>query len=358
MTLAEPLVHAGYTLLGVELRAFDVAEDRDLFGDLLDHLGIPQPPGGIVANPEEAVRLGDQLGYPVLVRPSFVLGGRAMEICRGPEELRGFAAIAKEISGKKPLLVDKYLEGAEIEVDAICDGTDVLIPGIMEHVERAGVHSGDSIALYPAQSLSAELIETIVRHTTDLGRALGVVGLFNIQFVVFEGLVYVIEVNPRGSRTVPFLSKVTGVPMVDLAVQAGLGERLLDMSFGIGLWPVQPLVAAKAPVFSMSKLTQVDTYLGPEMKSTGEVMGLGDTVPEALGKALLAAGSGLPGPGAAVLLSLADRDKAEAMPLIRRLCDLGSALVATEGTATPIRADFRLPLHTLTQNPRPAHPTT
>jgi len=356
INLAEPLVHAGYTLLGSDLRAIDVAEDRDLFGDLLDHLGIPQPPGGIVATPFEAVSLADQLGYPVLVRPSFVLGGRAMEICRTAAELSEFAAIAKEISGKKPLLVDKYLEGAEIEVDAICDGVDVLIPGIMEHVERAGVHSGDSIALYPAQSLSPELVQTIVRHTTDLGRALGVRGLFNIQYVVFEGTVYVIEVNPRGSRTVPFLSKVTGVPMVDLAVRAGLGERLLDMGFGVGLWPMQPLVAAKAPVFSMSKLTQVDTYLGPEMKSTGEVMGLGDTVPEALGKALLAAGSGLPGPGAAILLSLADRDKAEAMPLIRRLCDLGYDLVATEGTATAIQSELGLPVETVTKKLSEGHP--
>src|SRR5438132_260236 len=320
INLAEPLVHAGYTLLGSDLLAIDVAEDRDLFGDLLDHLAIPQPPGGIVATPQEAVALASQLGYPVLVRPSFVLGGRAMEICRGPDELRGFAAIAKDISGKKPLLVDKYLEGAEIEVDAICDGTDVLVPGIMQHVERAGVHSGDSIALYPAQSLEPAQIDTIVQYTTDLGRALGVRGLFNIQYVVFEGTVYVIEVNPRGSRTVPFLSKVTGVPMVDLAVRVGLGQCLEQMGFGIGLWPDQPLVAAKAPVFSMSKLTRVDTYLGPEMKSTGEVMGLGQTAAEALGKALLAAGSGLPTPNSAVLLSLADRDKAEAGPLIRHLC--------------------------------------
>src|SRR5204862_4823476 len=233
-------------------RAIDVAEDRDQFGDLLDHLGIPMPPGGIVATPDEAVAIADQLGYPVLVRPSFVLGGRAMEICRGADELLGFATVAKEASGKKPLLVDKYLEGAEIEVDAICDGFDVLIPGIMQHVERAGVHSGDSIALYPAQLLSSELTETIVRHTTDLGRALGVRGLFNIQYVVFEGTVYVIEVNPRGSRTVPFLSKVTGVPMVDLAVQVGLGVPLRECGFGIALWPPPPLVAAKAPLFSMS----------------------------------------------------------------------------------------------------------
>ncbi len=181
INLAEPLVHAGYALLGSDLHAIDLAEDRDQFSDLLDHLGIPQPPGGIVANPDEAVALAEQLGYPVLVRPSFVLGGRAMEICRTADELRQFAAIAKEVSGKKPLLVDKYLEGAEIEVDAICDGTNILIPGIMEHVERAGVHSGDSIALYPAQSLSPEHIETLVRYTTDLGRAIGVRGLLTFS---------------------------------------------------------------------------------------------------------------------------------------------------------------------------------
>jgi carbamoyl-phosphate synthase large subunit len=356
INLAEPLVNAGYTLLGSGLRAIEVAEDRDLFSDLLDHLGIPQPPGGIVATPDEAVALGEQLGYPVIVRPSFVLGGRAMEICRTAEELYGFAAVAKEISGKKPLLVDKYLEGAEIEVDAICDGHDVLIPGIMEHVERAGVHSGDSIALYPAQSLSPELTESIVGYTTDLGRALGVRGLFNIQYVVFEGAVYVIEVNPRGSRTVPFLSKVTGVPMVDLAVRVGLGQRLNAAGFGTGLWPAQPLVAAKAPVFSMSKLTEVDTYLGPEMKSTGEVMGLGTSAAESLAKALLAAGSGLPQPGTAVLLSLADRDKSEAGPLVRRLAELGYELVATEGTARWIRDELGLAVDSVTKMLNEGHP--
>jgi carbamoyl-phosphate synthase large subunit len=356
INLAEPLVHAGYALLGSDLRAIDAAEDRDLFSDLLDHLGIPQPPGGIVSTPEEATVLARQLGYPVLVRPSFVLGGRAMEICRGPAELRAFAAVAKEISGKKPLLVDKYLEGVELEVDAICDGRDVLVPGIMQHVERAGVHSGDSIALYPAQSLDPAHVDTLVQYTTDLGRALGVRGLFNIQYVVFEGTVYVIEVNPRGSRTVPFLSKVTGVPMVDLAVRVGLGQPLRALGFGVGLWPAQPLVAAKAPVFSMSKLTQVDTYLGPEMKSTGEVMGLGETAAEALGKALLAAGGGLPARSSAVLLSLADRDKAEAMPLVARLAALGYDLMATEGTALRIRDELGLPVDCITKMLHEGHP--
>ena len=356
INLAEPLVHAGYQLLGSDLRAIDVAEDRDQFSDLLDHLGIPQPPGGIVANPAEALQLAEQLGYPVLVRPSFVLGGRAMEICRNAADLLNFAAIAKEISGKKPLLVDKYLEGVEIEVDAICDGSDVLIPGIMQHVERAGVHSGDSIAVYPAQSLLPSQIDTLVQYTSEMGRALGVRGLFNIQYVVFDGVVYVIEVNPRGSRTVPFLSKVTGVPMVDLAVRAGLGDRLAELGYGTGLWETQPLVAAKAPVFSMSKLTEVDTYLGPEMKSTGEVMGLGTSASEALGKALVAAGSGLPGPGAAVLLSLAERDKDEAMPLVRRLADVGYDLLGTEGTAARIRAELGVPVEHITKKLHEGHP--
>ena len=356
INLAEPLVHGGFELVGSDLRAIDVAEDRDQFSDLLDHLGIPQPPGGIVATPDEATVLARQLGYPVLVRPSFVLGGRAMEICRTAEELWGFAVVAKEVSGKKPLLVDKYLEGTEIEVDAICDGTDVLIPGIMQHVERAGVHSGDSIALYPAQGLSPEQIETLVQYTTDMGRALGVRGLFNIQYVVFEGTVYVIEVNPRGSRTVPFLSKVTGVPMVDLAVRVGLGTPLGECGYGTGLWPAQPLIAAKAPVFSMSKLTQVDTYLGPEMKSTGEVMGLGTTVEEALGKALLAAGLGLPASPAGVLLSIAARDKAEAMPLMRRLRDLGYDLYATEGTAATITEQLGIQVEMVTKKLNEGHP--
>jgi carbamoyl-phosphate synthase large subunit len=356
INLAEPLVHAGYALLGSDLHAIDVAEDRDKFSDLLDHLNIPQPPGGIVSTPDEATALAKQLGYPVLVRPSFVLGGRAMEICRTPAELLAFAAVAKEVAGKKPLLVDKYLEGTEIEVDAICDGADVLIPGIMEHVERAGVHSGDSIALYPAQGLSDELVQRLVRYTTDMGRALGVRGLFNIQYVVFEGDVYVIEVNPRASRTVPFLSKVTGVPMVDLAVRVGLGARLRDCGYGTELWPAQPLVAAKAPVFSMSKLTQVDTYLGPEMKSTGEVMGLGVTPAEALGKALLAAGSGLGSPEKAVLLSIAQRDKEESLELIRRVAERGHHLLATEGTAATIRDRLGLPVDMVTKKLSEGHP--
>ncbi len=358
INLAAPLTDAGHRLVGSDVRAIEVAEDRDQFSDLLVNLGIPQPPGAIVSTPAEAVAAAEQLGYPVLVRPSFVLGGRAMEICRNAAELRSFSAIAKDVSGKHPLLVDKYLEGAEIEVDAICDGQAVLIPGIMQHVERAGVHSGDSIALYPAQTLTDDQTERIVRYTEMMGLALDVKGLFNIQYVVFEGEVYVIEVNPRASRTVPFLSKVTGVPMVDLAVQASLGIPLDEQGYGTGLWPVQPLVAAKAPVFSMSKLTEVDTYLGPEMKSTGEVMGLGSTPKEALAKALLAAGMSLTGNGhgAAVLLSIADRDKPEVGPFVRRLVGHKFDLLATEGTARYIREQLGLAVEMVTKKLGEGHP--
>ncbi len=358
INLADALTRAGHTLLGSDVHAIEVAEDRDQFSDLLDHLAIPQPPGAIVASPAEAVAAAEQLGYPVLVRPSFVLGGRAMEICRNAAELRSFAAVAKEVSGKHPLLVDKYLEGTEVEVDAICDGSDVLIPGIMQHVERAGVHSGDSIALYPAQDLTPEHIERVAQYTETIGRALGVKGLFNIQYVVYQGEVYVIEVNPRASRTVPFLSKVTGVPMVDVAVDAALGIPLAEQGYTAGLWPSQPLVAAKAPVFSMSKLTEVDTYLGPEMKSTGEVMGLGSTASEALGKALLAAGMSLhrDGSGAGVLLSIADRDKPEAGPMIARLAAFGFDLLATEGTARYIRERLGLPVEMVTKKLGEGHP--
>ncbi len=358
INLAEPLATAGHRLVGSDLRAIEVAEDRDQFSDLLDHLAIPQPPGAIVASPQEAVAAAEQLGYPVLVRPSFVLGGRAMEICRNAAELRSFAALAKEASGKHPLLVDKYLEGTEIEVDAVCDGQEVLIPGIVQHVERAGVHSGDSIALYPAPGLTDDQVELVTQYTTTIGRALEVKGLFNIQYVVYRGEVYVLEVNPRASRTVPFLSKVTGVPMVDVAVQTAFGVPLAEQGWGVGLWPAQPLVAAKAPVFSMSKLTQVDTYLGPEMKSTGEVMGLGSRAAEALGKALLAAGIGLARDSrrAGVLLSIADKDKPEAGPYVRRLAAFGFDLLATEGTARYIREALSLPVEMVTKKLGEGHP--
>jgi carbamoyl-phosphate synthase large subunit len=316
---------------------------------------------------EDAIKTAEALGYPVLVRPSYVLGGRAMEIVQNPTELVRFVQQAVEVAEGKPILIDKYLEGKEVEVDAICDGVRVLIPGVMEHIERAGVHSGDSMAVYPGVHLSKDEVETIVDYTTRIGLALDVRGLMNVQYVIMPSEdaahtgasraaasdIYVLEVNPRGSRTVPFLSKVTGVPMVQLAVNVMLGKSLADQGYEGGLWPRQDLVAVKAPVFSMSKLIGVDTYLGPEMKSTGEVMGIDDNFPSALLKALMSADLALR-PGG-ILLSVADRHKAEMLPLIHQLHDAGFRLYATEGTATMIRA-LGLPVEQVTKRLNEGHP--
>ena len=280
--------------------------------------------------------MANLIGYPVLVRPSYVLGGRAMEIVNTPDDLRRFVTALLAQDQRYPVLIDKYLQGREVEVDAICDGTDTLIPGIMEHIERAGVHSGDSFAVYPPIHLTAPDIERIFDYTTRICAGLEARGLINIQYVLHQGEVYVLEVNPRSSRTVPFLSKVTGVPMVRLATQVMLGRRLADLGFGTGLWPARPLVAVKAPVFSMAKLVGVDTFLGPEMKSTGEVMGVDSAFAPALRKAMIAAGVSLP-PEGGVLLSIADRDKAEVEPIIRALGDAGYRLYATAGTAALVR---------------------
>jgi len=340
INLAGPLARYGLSLLGSTAEAIDRAEDRASFEALLDELGIPQPPGGTVQSLVEALRVADALGYPVLVRPSYVLGGRAMEIVEGPNQLTYFVQEAAHAGQGRPIRIDKYLEGVEVEVDAIFDGVDVLIPGIMEHIERAGVHSGDSMAVYPPLSLSRAEVDTVVDYTRRLALALGLKGLLNIQFVITRRqgsyTVYVLEVNPRASRTVPFISKATGVPIVRLAVGALLGKTLPQMGYPYGLWPQRRLVAVKAPVFSMSKLSGVDTYLGPEMKSTGEVMGIDSTFEAALAKALLAADMALP-PRGAVLLSLADQTKAEAIPVIQRLAERGYKLYATEGTAALIR---------------------
>jgi carbamoyl-phosphate synthase large subunit len=260
-----------------------------------------------------------------------------MEIVHSASDLIRYVKTAANISPRHPILIDKYLEGREVEVDAVADGETVVIPGVMEHVERAGVHSGDSIAVFPAPNLSSFELETIVDYTTRLGRGLGVRGLFNVQYVIFRGQVYVLEANPRASRTVPFISKVTGIPMVDLAVRVMLGETLAAQGYRTGLYPSPGLVAVKAPVFSMAKLPRVDTYLGPEMKSTGEVMGIDWSYEQALSKALLAAGQSLPR-NARILLSIADRDKHEAIPIVRRLAGLGCQLSATEGTAAMIEA--------------------
>ena len=347
INLAWPLARANQPILGSSAEAIDIAEDRSRFEELLQRLGIPQPPGAAVSTVEQALSTAQLIGYPVLVRPSYVLGGRAMEIVQNARDLIRYVTRAVEIAAGKPILIDKYLEGVEAEVDAICDGERTLIPGIMEHIERAGVHSGDSLAVYPAIGLHPDEVEKIVDYTERLGPALGVKGLMNVQYVIMRpepkqpdgppSYVYVLEVNPRASRTVPFLSKVTGVPMVRLAVQVMLDKALPDLGYTPGLCPAQDLVAVKAPVFSMSKLIGVDTHLGPEMKSTGEVMGIDRTFEAALAKALIAADMSLPSKGS-ILLSLADRTKPEAIGLIRDLAAAGYRLCATAGTAAMIRA--------------------
>ncbi len=345
INLAGPLTTAARPILGSSADVIDLAEDRRRFERFLADLGIPQPPGTAVQSVDEAVLAADAIGYPVLVRPSYVLGGRAMEIVQGVGDLARYVTQAQAAAPGRPILIDKYLAGVEVEVDAICGGPGdqaVLIPGIMEHIERAGVHSGDSMAVYPAPNLLPGEVEKLIQYTREIGVGLGVAGLMNIQYVIMreaegqDGDVYVLEVNPRASRTVPFLSKVTGVPMVELAVRAMLGESLAEQGYPSGLWPSTPLVAVKAPVFSMSKLSGVDTHLGPEMKSTGEVMGVDVDYDRALNKALLAAGMAVP-PSGRALLSIADQDKPAAMSLIRELGEAGYGLYATIGTANLIR---------------------
>ncbi len=359
VNMARALQRAGLPIAGSSAEAIDLAEDRGRFEALISSLSIPQPPGAAVKTLEQALPTAEAVGYPVLVRPSYVLGGRAMEVVQDANELvRYFEAAMQERSG--PILIDKYLEGLEAEVDAVCDGEQVLIPGIMEHVERAGVHSGDSMAVYPPQSLTEEQCEAIVDYTTRIALALEVRGLINVQYVIAPEAepdgpgVFVIEVNPRASRTVPFISKVTGVPLVELAVQVMLGRMLADGGYHGGLLPQRELVAVKAPVFSMSKLIGVDTFLGPEMKSTGEVMGVDRTFEAAVHKALIASDLAV-APGTPFLLSLANRTKSEAAPLITALHDAGCALYATEGTAAMVRG-LGIPVEQVTKRLNEGYP--
>ncbi len=337
INLAEPLRRAGLPIIGSSAETIDTAEDRRLFERFLQDLGIPQPPGAAIQTLEEAMKTAQAIGYPVLVRPSYVLGGRAMEIVQNATELVTFVAQAAEVAQGKPILIDKFLDGAEVEVDAICDGETVLIPGIMEHIEKAGVHSGDSMAVYPPVHLDADERATIVDYTQRIVLAMGAIGLTNIQYVVSPRLpggaprVFVLEVNPRASRTVPFLSKVTGVPMVKLAVGAMLGRKLKDQGYPSGLWPDRNLVAVKAPVFSMSKLTGVDTYLGPEMKSTGEVMGIDRTFEIAFAKSQLGGGTRVPRKGT-VFVSVRESDKTRIVDAVRLLSSVGFKVMATSGT--------------------------
>ena len=332
INLAEPLVKAGVKILGTSIEDLDRAENRDLFEQALQTLDIPQPPGDTATNEQEAIAIAQKIGYPVLVRPSYVLGGRAMEIVENQADLEDYMRHAVKASPEHPVLVDRYLVGKECEVDAICDGKTVLIPGIMEHIERAGVHSGDSMAVYPPQNLSDELIATIEEYTKRLALGLNCIGMMNIQFVIHENKVYVIEVNPRASRTVPFLSKVTEIPMAQIATKAILGEEITALGYHDGLAPTPNEVHIKAPVFSFTKLLKVDTYLGPEMKSTGEVMGSDKDLAKALYKAFEASGLHIPEFGKA-LFTVADESKEEAAALAARFVEVGFTLLATNGTA-------------------------
>ncbi|WNR46469.1 carbamoyl-phosphate synthase large subunit [Paenibacillus roseipurpureus] len=337
INLAAPLHKAGVRILGSDLESIDTAEDRKKFEALLSKLAIAQPPGGTVTSVDQAVGTAAKFGYPVIVRPSYVLGGRAMEIVYSDQELLNYMDYAVKINPEHPVLIDRYMLGKEVEVDAICDRETVLIPGIMEHVERAGVHSGDSIAVYPPQSISDEIKAQIIDITTKIGLELNVVGLVNIQFVIHNDQVYVIEVNPRSSRTVPFLSKVTNIPMANVATRVIMGQKLADMGYQSGLWPEDNYVSVKVPVFSFAKLRRVDTTLGPEMKSTGEVMGRDVNFAKALYKGLIGAGMKIPAAGS-VVVTVADKDKEEAIEILKGFYRLGYKLIATGGTAEAIEA--------------------
>lgn len=332
INLADKLAAHGVQILGTSLEDLDRAENRNKFEAALQEMGIPQPLGKTCFTKEEALVIANEIGFPVLVRPSYVLGGRAMEIVYDEHELDHYMTNAVKENSEHPILIDRYLTGKEVEIDAICDGETVVIPGIMEHIERAGVHSGDSIAVYPPQNINDEQIATLVDYTERLAKGLNVIGLMNIQYVLYQGGVYVIEVNPRSSRTVPFLSKITEIPMANLATKVILGQKLKDLGYKNGLAPVKDGVYVKVPVFSFSKLTRVDISLGPEMKSTGEVMGKDTTLEKALYKGLIGAGRKMPLHGA-ILFTVADKHKEEACELARRFQEIGFRIWATEGTA-------------------------
>jgi carbamoyl-phosphate synthase large subunit len=372
INLSQGLDVAGLPILGSSASTIDMASDRGRFEDLAAEVGIPLPPGGTAITAEDALQIADNIGYPVLVRPSYVLGGRAMEIIQNASELVRYFSnlLAIGATPGQAILVDRYLEGIEVEVDAVCDGENVLIPGIMQHIERAGVHSGDSMAVYPALSLTKAEVDTVVDFTHRIGVALGIRGLMNIQFVITgggayrslgepgprtgESEVYIIEVNPRSSRTIPFISKVTRIPMIEIGVNVMQGQSIKEQGYEPGLVARRNLVAVKAPVFSMSKLVGVDTYLGPEMKSTGEVMGIDTDYRGAVAKALIASGMAIE-KGASVLLSIADKDKATAMPFVRSLVESGHPLYASAGTAALIKS-AGLPVTAIEKRLSEGHP--
>ena len=334
--LTEALMKMGVPILGTDAKDVDAAEDRELFDEILEQCGIPRPTGGTVFTAEEAKEVANKLGYPVLVRPSYVLGGQGMQIATCDEEVEEFMEIINRIAQDHPILVDKYLHGTEVEVDAICDGEDILIPGVMEHIERAGVHSGDSISVYPAYTLSQDIIDTIEDYTKKLAMSLHVKGMINIQFIVCDGQVYVIEVNPRSSRTVPYISKVTGIPIVKLATKCIIGHKIKELGYTPGLQPKADYYAIKMPVFSFEKIRGAETSLGPEMKSTGECLGIAKTFNEALYKAFLGAGVVLP-KHKKIIMSVKDADKQEIIPLAKRFEKLGYEIYATRSTADVLR---------------------
>ncbi len=346
--LTQALIEMGVPILGTSAENVDAAEDRELFDEILERLRIPRPAGRTVFTADEAVRAANELGYPVLVRPSYVLGGAGMQIAISDQDVREFMEVINRNVQEHPILVDKYLMGKEVEVDAVCDGEDILIPGIMEHVERAGIHSGDSISVYPAQSLSEHIKEVIVEYTGKLAKALHVVGLINIQFIVYGNEVYVIEVNPRSSRTVPYISKVTGIPIVDLASRVILGAKLRELGYIPGLAPESDYIAIKMPVFSFEKLRGADIGLGPEMKSTGECLGIAQSFNEALYKAFLGAGIHLP-KHKKMIITVKDADKAEAVGVAKRFEALGYEIYATRSTAKILQNNDvdAIPVHKL-----------
>lgn len=334
INLALPLHKQDIKIFGSSSDSIDLAEDRDRFEKMLTEMGIPKPAGRAVTSNDGALEVAEEIGYPVLVRPSYVLGGRAMEIVYNRDDLHRYMDYVVDVSPVAPILVDKYVLGKEVEVDVISDGQDCLLPGIMEHIERAGVHSGDSMAVYPPQSLSQNVLDQIVRTATLLAKKLEVKGLMNIQYVIDRetDTAMILEVNPRASRTVPYLSKITGIPMVKAATRVMMGQSLKAQGFTPGLHPDQGCIAVKAPVFSFQKLNQVDIGLGPEMKSTGEIMGLDWKYPQALYKSLTASGIGAPSSGS-LLVTVADADKAECVPIVREFEQIGFRIYATSGTA-------------------------
>ena len=330
--LTEALMKMGVPIFGTRAEDVDAAEDRELFDEILEQTHIPRASGGTVFTAEEAKEVANRVGYPVLVRPSYVLGGQGMQIAFNDQEIDEFIGIINRIAQDHPILVDKYLQGKEIEVDAVCDGTDILIPGIMEHIERTGVHSGDSISVYPAHTIGPKIKETITEYTRRLAKALHVVGMINIQFIVMDEEVYVIEVNPRSSRTVPYISKVTGIPIVDLATKVIIGHTIRELGYTPGLQRSADYVAVKMPVFSFEKLRGAEISLGPEMKSTGECLGIAKTFEEALYKAFLGAGIVLP-KFKQMIMTVKDADKPEAVGVAKRFEALGYTIYATRSTA-------------------------